>query len=233
MLSRRDAFRVTAATAAAAMLPGVGRAAGHVLEKLPYAVEALEPVIDAKTMEIHHGKHHKTYVDNLNAALKDHADLNAKPIVELLAGVAQAPEKLRQGIKNNGGGHWNHTFFWSIMAKPGTGGEPKGELKKAIDDSFGGLDKLKASVKDAGLKRFGSGWVWVVVGKEKPLDVVSTANQDNPIMDGQPTPVLGVDVWEHAYYLKHQNKRADYLDGWWAVANWDAIADAYAAAKKK
>jgi Fe-Mn family superoxide dismutase len=194
------------------------KAAGFALPPLPYPVEALEAAIDAETMTIHHDKHHKAYVDNLNKALEGQAAWLAKPINEVVRNLKDLPEAVRTAVRNNGGGHWNHTFFWNIMAK--SGGEPKGELAKAIDDSFGGLDAFKKAFTDAATKRFGSGWAWLVVGKEKPLAIVSTPNQDNPLMDGARGVVLGVDVWEHAYYLKYQNRRADYLNTWWNTVNW-------------
>jgi len=190
------------------------------LPPLPYDYAALEPYIDAQTMQIHHGKHHQAYVTNLNAALKDYPDLQSKTIEELLRGIQQVPEAIRTAVRNNGGGHYNHTLFWEIM-KPGGPPAPSGPLAEAITGTFGSVDALKARVNDAGLKRFGSGWAWLVLSNGK-LEVVSTANQDCPLMDGQ-FPVLGVDVWEHAYYLKYQNRRADYLQAWWNVLNWDEV----------
>ena len=190
------------------------------LPPLPYDYAALEPYIDAQTMQIHHGKHHQAYVTNLNAALKDYPDLQSKTIEELLRGIQQVPEAIRTAVRNNGGGHYNHTLFWAIM-KPGGPPAPSGPLAEAITGTFGSVDALKARVNDAGLKRFGSGWAWLVLSNGK-LEVVSTANQDCPLMDGQ-FPVLGVDVWEHAYYLKYQNRRADYLQAWWNVLNWDEV----------
>jgi Fe-Mn family superoxide dismutase len=201
----------------------------HTLPPLPYPYEALEPHIDKQTMEIHHDKHHAAYVNNLNAALKDHPDLDKKSIEDLLRGIKQVPEAIQGAVRNNGGGHFNHTMFWEIM-KPGGSKEPKGALADAIK-ALGGLDKVKELVNDAGAKRFGSGWAWIVVDGGH-LKILSTANQDCPLMDGQ-VPILGVDVWEHAYYLKYKNLRADYLKAWWNVLNWDEVAKRYQAAQKK
>jgi superoxide dismutase, Fe-Mn family len=199
----------------------------HELPKLPYAFDALEPHIDARTMEIHHGKHHATYVTNLNAALDKHPDLHKKSLDELMTGINSIPEDIRGAVRNNGGGHWNHSFFWKLMKKGG-GGDPTGDLAKAVD-AFGGLAALKEKVTAGGLARFGSGWVWVVV-KGGKLEVSSTPNQDNPLMDGGKA-ILGIDVWEHAYYLKYQNVRKSYLDAWWNVVNWDEVAANFAKAK--
>jgi Fe-Mn family superoxide dismutase len=201
------------------------------LPALPYPTHALEVAIDKMTMEIHHGKHHKTYVDNLNAALAGHADLEAKPIEQLLREIAQVPEAIRQKVINNGGGHANHVLFWEIMA-PNAGGEPTGDLAAAINSTFTDFANFKAKIKEAGLGRFGSGWAWLVVTADKKLAIESTANQDSPLMTGK-TPVLGVDVWEHAYYLRYQNRRADYLDAWWNVVNWNAVATRFAQAMGK
>jgi Fe-Mn family superoxide dismutase len=198
------------------------------LPPLPYPADALEPSIDKMTMEIHHGKHHKAYVDNLNAALAGHADLESKSIEQLLAQISSVPESIRQKVINNGGGHANHTMFWQIMG-PGGGGEPGGNLAAAIKSTFGDFASLKAKIKEAGLGRFGSGWSWLVASGGK-LAIESTANQDSPIMQGK-TPLLGVDVWEHAYYLKYQNRRADYLDAWWNVVNWKAVEERFGKAK--
>src|SRR5262245_42463207 len=200
----------------------------HSLPSLPYATNALEPFIDAMTMEIHHGRHHKTYVDNLNKALESQAALASKPITQLLKEINQVPENIRQGVINNGGGHANHTMFWEIMG-PGGGGKPSGPLADDIAKTFGDFGKFQADLKQAGLGRFGSGWAWLVLGGGK-LSITSTANQANPIMTGL-SPILGVDVWEHAYYLKYQNKRADYLDAWWNVVNWGKVAERYSKAK--
>ena len=194
---------------------------------LPYAYDALEPHIDEQTMRIHHDKHHQAYVDNVNKAL-DGTDWADRAIEDVLTSLDAVPEDKRTAVRNNGGGHYNHTLFWEAM-RPGGGGAPSGALAAAIDAAFGSFDDFKAALKDAGLKRFGSGWAWLVKDGAG-LAVVSTPNQDNPISDGK-TPLLGVDVWEHAYYLKYQNKRADYVDAWWNVVNWDAVAKRYAAAK--
>ena len=201
----------------------------HELPKLPYAYDALEPHIDARTMEIHYTKHHAAYVTNLNAALDKHPDLHKKSLDDLLKGLNSVPEDIRGAVRNNGGGHLNHSMFWLIMKKGG-GGEPKGELGDAIGKAFGGFAPFKDKLTNAGMTRFGSGWAWLVITKDGKLDVISTPNQDNPVMDGH-KPVMGVDVWEHAYYLKYQNKRKDYLDAWWNVVNWDEIAARYAKAK--
>ncbi|MFO0879188.1 MAG: superoxide dismutase [Gemmataceae bacterium] len=200
----------------------------HSLPPLPYPSDALEVAIDKTTMEIHHGKHHKAYVDNLNGALAGHADLEAKPLEQLLREISSVPEAIRQKVINNGGGHANHILFWEIMA-PNAGGEPTGELAEAIKSTFGDVAAFKAKIKEAGLGRFGSGWAWLVVSGGK-LAIEHTANQDSPLMTGK-TPILGVDVWEHAYYLRYQNRRADYLDAWWNVLNWKAVADKFAKAK--
>ena len=197
------------------------------LPPLPYPNDALEPTIDAKTMEIHHDKHHQTYVTNLNNAIAGDAALEAMSIEELLSNLDKVPEDKRTAVRNNGGGHYNHSMFWLIMSGDKT--SPSGALKDAID-SFGGLDALKDAVNKAGAARFGSGWAWVVTGKDGKLEVISTPNQDNPIMDSDKTPILGVDVWEHAYYLKYQNKRPDYLAAWWDVVNWDEVGKRYNAA---
>ncbi len=199
------------------------------LPPLPYPNDALEPHIDAATMEIHHDKHHQAYITNLNKALEANADLSSKPITELIADLSAVPEAARTAVRNNGGGHANHSFFWKIMG-PNGGGEPTGELAEAIQETFGGLDALKEKINAAGAGRFGSGWSWLVLSKDKKLEVISTPNQDSPIMDGH-TPILGVDVWEHAYYLKYQNKRPDYLKAWWSTLNWTAINENYVAAR--
>jgi Fe-Mn family superoxide dismutase len=200
----------------------------YTLPPLPYAANALEPWIDTQTMEIHHGRHHKAYVDNLNKALEGHAALSAKPICQLLKEIKEVPEAIRQGVINNGGGHANHSMFWEIMG-PGGGGQPGGALAADVTATFGSLDKLKADVKAAGAGRFGSGWAWLVLDGGK-LKVINTLNQDSPYLTGA-YPVLGVDVWEHAYYLKYQNKRPDYLDAWWNTVNWKAVEKRYADGK--
>ena len=196
------------------------------LPPLPYDYGALEPTIDTQTMQIHHDKHHAAYVNNLNAAVKDQPNLPSN-VEELLKGINSVPEAIRTAVRNNGGGHANHTMFWEIM-RPGGSKQPTGALAEVIQSAFGGVDALKQQVNDAGVKRFGSGWSWVVVAGGR-LQVLSTANQDSPLMEGQ-TPILGVDVWEHAYYLKYQNRRPDYLTAWWNVLNWDEVAKRYQAA---
>ncbi len=192
----------------------------HSLPPLPYAFNALEPHIDARTMEIHHGKHHQAYVTNLNAALDKHPELHEKSIEDLLKGIASVPDDIRQAVINNGGGHANHSVFWEIMG-PGGGGAPTGAIAEAITGSFGGFDKLKEEVKKAAVGRFGSGWAWVI-DNGGTLVVESTANQDSPLMTGKKV-VFGVDVWEHAYYLNYQNRRPDYIDAWWNVINWAEV----------
>jgi len=194
---------------------------------LPYANNALEPFIDAMTMEIHHDRHHKAYVDNLNKALEGHANLQNKSIEQLLREINQVPESIRTAVRNNGGGHANHTMFWEIMAKGG--GKPEGELATAITSAFKDFATFQAQMKQAAVGRFGSGWAWLVMAGGK-LQVLSTANQDSPFMENQ-YPVMGIDVWEHAYYLKYQNKRPDYVDAWWNVVNWNAVAKRFQAAK--
>ncbi|AOZ92351.1 superoxide dismutase [Paenibacillus crassostreae] len=199
------------------------------LPSLPYSNDALEPHIDAQTMEIHHDRHHNTYVTNLNAALEKAPELQNKTIEELLIGLGSVPEEIRTAVRNNGGGHANHSLFWEIIG-PNGGGNPTGELSQAIDSELGGLDKFKEDFAKAATTRFGSGWAWLVVGKDGKLAVTSTPNQDNPLSEGL-TPILGLDVWEHAYYLKYQNKRPDYISAFWNVVNWDAVSKNYAAAK--
>ena len=194
------------------------------LPPLPYAHNALEPFIDEQTMQIHHGKHHQTYVNNLNAALEKHPELQGKPVEQLIADLNAIPEDIRTAVRNNGGGHANHTFFWRIMG-PNAGGAPTGAIAEAINAKFGSFDAFKDAFAKAAAGRFGSGWAWVVKSGNG-IDVVSTANQDSPLMEGK-TPVLGIDVWEHAYYLKYQNKRPDYVTAWWNVVNWDAVAKNY------
>ena len=199
----------------------------YTVPPLPYDFDALEPHIDAQTMEIHHDKHHAAYVTNLNAALEG-TEWMDRPIESVLASLDILPEDKRTAVRNNGGGHANHTFFWEIMG-PGGGGEPSGALADAIADTFGSLDELKTQVNDAGVKRFGSGWTWLV-WDGTGLAVKSTPNQDSPISDSD-VPLLGIDVWEHAYYLLYQNRRPDYLAAWWNVVNWDAVAARFEAAK--
>lgn len=198
----------------------------HTLPRLPYAHDALEPHIDAQTMEIHHGKHHQGYVNNLNAALEGHDDLAKLDVEELLSNIDQVPEDIRQAVINNGGGHANHSLFWSIMSP--NGGEPSsGEIGEAIKSAFGSLDAASEEFTTAATKRFGSGWAWLVIG-DNGLEIYSTANQDSPIMQGH-TPLLGIDVWEHAYYLNYQNRRPDYVDAWKNVVNWARVNEIYVA----
>jgi Fe-Mn family superoxide dismutase len=198
------------------------------LPNLPYPHDALEPHIDKMTMEIHHGKHHAAYITNVNKALEGHADLAKMEIDDLMRNLSRVPDDIRTAVRNNGGGHANHSLFWQLMG-PKKGGEPKGELASAIKSTFGEQPQLQEKLNNAGLTRFGSGWAWLVVDHGR-LEIVSTANQDTPLSDGK-QPILGVDVWEHAYYLKYQNRRADYLKAWWNVVNWDKAADLYKAAR--
>ena len=198
------------------------------LPKLPYPYDALEPHIDAQTMEIHHTKHHQTYITNVNNAIKGKADLEKKSVEDLIRNLNSVPEDIRTAVRNNGGGHANHSMFWEIMA-PKAGGKPSGPLADDIAKAFGDFAAFKTKLKEAAVGRFGSGWAWLVLAGGK-LQVISTANQDSPYMDGQ-VPVLGIDVWEHAYYLKYQNKRPDYVDAWWNVVNWNAVAKRYSDAK--
>ncbi|MCS7010070.1 MAG: superoxide dismutase [Anaerolineales bacterium] len=195
------------------------------LEPLPYPYDALEPYIDARTMEIHHTKHHAAYINNLNAALEKHPELFDKTLEALLSDLNAVPEDIRTVVRNHGGGTWNHNFFWRIMA-PGAGGGPTGELAEAIAHAFGSFDAFKAEFEKAANGRFGSGWAWLVK-TANGLSVISTANQDNPLSEGL-TPILGIDVWEHAYYLKYQNRRAEYVSNWWNVVNWEEVARLYA-----
>lgn len=197
----------------------------HELPELGYAYDALEPHIDARTMEIHHTKHHAGYVSKLNAAIEHHPGLVDKSIEELLADIESVPGEIRTAVVNNGGGHANHTLFWSVMG-PGGGGEPGGALAEAIDITFGTFEDFKTEFSNAAATRFGSGWAWLVVDSDGKLKVYSTANQDSPLMQGD-TPILGLDVWEHAYYLKYQNLRPDYINAWWNVVNWDEVAKNY------
>ena len=205
------------------------------LPALPYAPTALEPVIDAKTMEIHHGKHHQAYITNANNALKDHPELAALSVEELISDLSKVPENIRGAIRNNAGGHFNHSLFWKIMG-PNAGGEPTGALAEAITTAFGSFSAFQEKFAAAGTTRFGSGWAWLCVKADKSVCVCSTPNQDSPLMAGiaecPGTPVLGLDVWEHAYYLNYQNRRPDYIKEWWKVVNWSAVAENYAAATK-
>ncbi len=194
----------------------------HSLPDLPYGFDALEPHIDARTMEIHHGRHHNTYVTNLNNALEGHDDLAALSVEDLISNLDGVPEAIRTAVRNNGGGHANHSLFWTIMS-PGGGGEPSGDLADAINAAFGSLDAARDEFVQAATTRFGSGWAWVVV-KDGKLEILSTANQDSPLMTGDGTPILGLDVWEHAYYLNYQNRRPDYIEAWGNVIDWDAVA---------
>ena len=194
------------------------------LAPLPYAYDALEPVIDTMTMQIHHGKHHATYVSNLNAALEKFPDLRSKSVEDLVRGLSSVPEAIRTVVRNNGGGVANHNMFWNVMA-PKSGGEPSGPLADAVKAAFGSFDSFKAEFKKASLGRFGSGWAWLINTGGK-LTIESTANQDSPLSEGK-NPILLLDVWEHAYYLKYQNRRADYVDAWWSVVNWSEIAKRY------
>jgi Fe-Mn family superoxide dismutase len=193
----------------------------HELPKLPYDVAALEPHIDTQTMQIHHGKHHQAYVTNLNAALEKAPELQGKSVDDLCKDINSVPEAIRTAVRNNGGGHWNHSRFWTWMA-PNAGGNPTGTIADAITSSFGSFDKFKEEWAKAGGGRFGSGWVWLLNDGGK-LSIASTPNQDNPLMDGKAAPILGLDVWEHAYYLKYQNRRPDYITAWWNVVNWAEV----------
>ena len=200
------------------------------LPPLPYGYDALEPNIDARTMEIHHTKHHQGYVNNLNAAIEKAPELQNKSLEELLKDLSAVPEKVRTAVRNNAGGHWNHSMFWVIMA-PNAGGEPTGELADALKKSFGDFSKFKEQFNAAASGRFGSGWAWLVSDPRGSLSIESTPNQDNPLMDGR-YPIMGVDVWEHAYYLKYQNRRADYLSAWWNTVNWPEVVKRYGERKK-
>lgn len=200
------------------------------LPQLPYAADALEPHIDARTMEIHHGKHHNAYITNLNKALEGHPDLQGKTVEELLANnLAIVPDAIKTAVRNNGGGHANHTLFWQLMG-PGKGGAPTGDVAAAINAAFGDFAGFKEKFAAAGVGRFGSGWAWLIAEKGGAVSITSTPNQDTPIMEGK-SPILGLDVWEHAYYLNYQNRRPDYIAAWWNVVNWDKVAELYAAAK--
>ncbi len=201
----------------------------HTLPDLPYSYDALEPYIDARTMEIHHSKHHNGYVSNLNAALEKYPELLDLPVETLLRNINSVPEDIRTAVRNNGGGHANHSLFWTVMG-PNAGGAPTGELAAAIEQAFGSFDAFKDLFSKAAATRFGSGWAWLVVDGFGKLAVYSTANQDSPYMDGH-TPILGLDVWEHAYYLKYQNRRPEYISNWWNAVNWEAVAERYAKAK--
>jgi Fe-Mn family superoxide dismutase len=197
---------------------------------LPYAYDALEPTIDKETMTLHHDKHHAAYVNNLNAAIEKHPELGSKSAEELIKNLTAVPEDIRAAVRNNGGGHVNHSMFWTIMG-PNAGGAPSGALADAIKGAFGDLETFKTQFNDAGVKQFGSGWAWLVLTADGKLQITSTPNQDNPMSAGQ-YPVMGNDVWEHAYYLKYQNRRPDYLKAWWNVVNWDAVSKRFTAGKK-
>ena len=200
----------------------------YTLPDLPYGYDALEPYIDVETMHLHHDKHHNTYVTNLNAAIEKYPELGEQSIEELVTNLNEVPEDIRTAVRNNGGGHANHSFFWTIMA-PNAGGEPTGASKEAIDQAFGSFEKMKEEFKTAATGRFGSGWAWLVLNNGK-LEITSTANQDSPLTDGK-TPIIGLDVWEHAYYLKYKNVRPDYIAAFWDVVNWDQANENLAAAK--
>jgi Fe-Mn family superoxide dismutase len=200
----------------------------YTLPDLPYAFNALEPHIDARTMEIHHDKHHAAYINNVNKALEGHADLAALSVEDLISDLSKVPEGVRTAVRNNGGGHANHTLFWTVMG-PGKGGSPSGDLGDAIKQAFGSFDDFKTKFANAAATRFGSGWAWLSLDKGK-LAVESTANQDSPLMEGR-TPILGLDVWEHAYYLNYQNRRPDYISAFWNVVDWDGVAKRFSAAK--
>ncbi|MFS0613876.1 superoxide dismutase SodA [Lederbergia ruris] len=201
---------------------------GYELPQLPYGYDALEPHIDKETMNIHHTKHHNTYVTNLNKALEGHEDLASKSVEDLISDLDSVPESIRTAVRNNGGGHANHSLFWTLMSPDG-GGEPTGSLAEAINSKFGSFDKFKEDFQAAGAGRFGSGWAWLVVNNGE-LEITSTPNQDSPLMEGK-KPLLGLDVWEHAYYLKYQNRRPEYMSAFWNVVNWDAVQKQYDAAK--
>ncbi len=237
--NRRQFVKLGALAATAAVLPagvraGVTPAIKHDLTELPYAYDALEPHIDAKTMEIHHSRHHAAYVNNMKAALEDHPELARLSLLDLQAAIGGiADTSLQTTLRNNGGGHWNHDLFWKIMSPGGEAGQISAPLGEAIQDAFGGLDALKEAFNQAGATRFGSGWAWLIVRHGK-LKITSTPNQDNPLMTGivpadeTGTPILGNDVWEHAYYLHYQNRRGDYMEAWWNVVNWEEVSARYA-----
>src|SRR3989338_1960439 len=202
----------------------------HKLSDLPYEFNALEPYVDEQTMRLHHGKHHAAYVNNLNNALKDHPDLQNKSLEDLLKDINSVPESIRTVVRNNGGGHANHSLFWTIM-KPNGGGEPKGDLVDAIKKKFGDFESFKKKFSEIAMGRFGSGWAWLVMNNGE-LEVYNTANQDSPLMEGK-TPILGLDVWEHAYYLKYQNRRTEYVENWWNVVNWEQVQKNFTNAGKR
>ena len=235
MITRREALKTAAmATAVAVTWPSIAEAQApaatgpYTLPKLPYATDALEPHIDTQTMEIHHGKHHNAYVTNLNKAVAGQAGLAGKSVEALVSNLSSVPEAIRTAVRNNGGGHANHTLFWNSLKKNG-GGLPKGELAKAIDTAFGNFDGFKTKFTDTAMKQFGSGWAWLVIDGSKKLAIEGLPNQDSPLSSGK-TPILGIDVWEHAYYLKYQNRRADYVEAFYKVIDWDAVSARFAKA---
>jgi superoxide dismutase, Fe-Mn family len=231
-MNRRNALQMLAgattlmATARPALV--AAQAKPFVLPPLPYGYDALEPHIDTQTMTIHHKGHHNAYVTGLNAQIEKFPDLTSKPLDRILADMASVPEAVRTAVRNNGGGHWNHTFFWTLMT-PGGAKAPTGNLESAINGTFGSREKMAEAFDAAARTRFGSGWAWLAVTKDKKLAVLSTANQDTPHMEGHLGAVLGIDVWEHAYYLKHQNRRPDYIKAWWNTVNWDKAAESFKA----
>jgi Fe-Mn family superoxide dismutase len=232
-MNRRQMLQTAGVAAAGLVFAGQSRAAEageFELPKLPYAYDALEPHIDAETMHLHHDFHHRAYVDNLNKALKGHPELFRKRLPTLLRDLDQLPESIRTAVQNNGGGDANHTMFWQIMKRNG-GGQPGGALARAIDQAFGSFDKFQQQLSDAAIKRFGSGWGWLVHANGR-LEVTSSANQDSPYMHAGHHPIMGIDVWEHAYYLKYRNKRADYVKAWWHTVNWDHVAERFDQALK-
>jgi Fe-Mn family superoxide dismutase len=228
-VNRRDTLKLFGAAIATAAMPvslirpAFAQAKPFSLPPLGYPYEALEPHIDTATMPFHHRNHHNAFIGNLNGLVDKYADLASKPPEEILSNLSAVPEAVRTPVRNNLGGHWNHTFFWDMMT-PGGAKQPAGDLKSAIDGAFGDFDKMKAAVKQAALGRFGSGWAWLAVGKDKKLAIFNTPYQDTPHMEQGARAVVGIDVWEHAYYLKHQYRRADYVDAWWNVVNWDKAA---------
>jgi Fe-Mn family superoxide dismutase len=233
-LNRRQFLSVAAAGAAALAAPTSASAADpapFTLPPLPYAADALQPTISAEIMLLHHGKHHQAYVNNLNAALKDYPDLQKLSIYQLLRGIKDVPEKVRTAVINQGGGHLNHSLFWKMMAPKGKTGSPSSALSKAIDAAFGSMDKMKEQLSKTAVGVFGSGWGWLVVDPSKKLEIVAAPNQNSPYMSNQ-TPILGVDVWEHAYYLQYKSARADYVKAWWDVVNWGYVSELYGDAGK-
>jgi Fe-Mn family superoxide dismutase len=232
MPTRRDVLKATATGLALGSVVGphkvfaaVNRAAQYELPPLPYAYNALEPYIDARTMEIHHDRHHLAYLNNLNAAISQYPELWSRPIEELLADINSVPENIRTAVRNQGGGHANHSLFWTVMSPQG-GAAPAGDLGAAIDQAFGGFTSFKNAFKAAAVGQFGSGWAWLVMDSAGVLTISSSANQDSPLMSAR-TPILGLDVWEHAYYLKYQNLRPSYIDAWWNVVNWQEVSRRY------